>query len=116
VRAVQTAEIVASAAGFEGEVEVCPVLESGNWKPATLSKVLAGRTPEGSYALVGHNPDMERIASGLLRARGTTVPFGKGTVCLIELEGAPFEDPARFRWVLQAEDLKMVRSLLNLGG
>lgn len=114
VRAVQTAEIVAVALGFSGLVEVCRALEAGRWKPRSIAKVLTNRSLSGSYALVGHNPDMEEIASALLNVPEGAVPFQKGAVCLIEVDGAPFSGEARFRWMLQPKGLRLVRDLGKL--
>lgn len=111
VRAVQTAEIVAAALGFDEPVEACPALEAGRWTRKSIAEALADRSSSGSYALVGHNPDMEQIASALLKASCDAVPFKKGTVCLIEVKGEPFKDEARFVWMLQPKDLRVVRTL-----
>lgn len=116
VRAVQTAEIVAAAAGFEGPVEACPALEAGRWTRKAIADALASRPSSGGYALVGHNPDMERIASALLQVSGGAVPFEKGTVCLVEADGTPFAEGARFGWVLRPKDLRVVREMEKLTG
>lgn len=114
VRAVQTAEIAATALGFSGLVEVCRALEAGRWKPKSISGALADRSPSGSYALVGHNPDMEEIASALLSVPDGAVPFQKGAVCLIEVDGIPFSGEARFVWMLRPKDLRVVREMEKL--
>lgn len=112
VRAVQTAEIVVAAVGFDGPVEACPALAAGRWTRKAVAAALAERSPSGSYALVGHNPDMERIASALLGAPAVVVPFEKGTVCLIEGDGEVFQEEARFVWVLRpTKELRVVRAL-----
>lgn len=114
VRAVQTAEIIATAFGFSGLVEVCRALEAGRWKPKSISGALADRSSSGSYALVGHNPDMEEVASALLSVPDGAVPFQKGAACLIEVDGIPFSGEARFVWMLRPKDLRVVREMEKL--
>jgi phosphohistidine phosphatase len=116
VRAVQTAEIVVAAVGFEGPVEACPALAAGRWTRKAIAEALAERDLSGSYALVGHNPDMERIASALLGVSAVVVPFEKGTVCLIEGEGEPFQNEGRFRWALRPRDLGVIQAIEKLRG
>ncbi len=116
VRAVQTAEIVVAATGFDGPVEVCPALEAGQWTRKAIARALADRSPSGSYALVGHNPDVERIASALLHASSGAAPFEKGAVCLVEVKGEPFQEEAGFGWALRPKDLRVVRALERLRG
>ena len=114
VRAVQTAEIVALATGFKGAVEVCQALASGRWTRPSIAQALEDRSPAGSYALVGHNPDVEQMVSAL--ASGIVVSFEKGTVCRIEVDGTPFRDAGRFEWALQPKDLSVVRTPADAKG
>ncbi len=69
VRAVQTAEIVAAAAGTKGELRACAQLAPGH-DPGDLLKLLAGETGEGPIALVGHEPSLSLIAAALIGDTG----------------------------------------------
>jgi len=64
VRAVQTAEIVAARAGFEGEVKAVSELSPGR-DPGDLVKLLAAEPVDGVLAVVGHEPSLSLIASAL---------------------------------------------------
>jgi phosphohistidine phosphatase len=71
VRAVQTAEILASEAAFKGEVLACAQLSPGH-DPGDLLKLLAAAAIEGPIALVGHEPSLSLIANALLGDVGFT--------------------------------------------
>ena len=114
VRAVQTAEIVSTVLGYKGPVESSRALSPGRWKRGMMAEELAGRSPAGHYALVGHNPDVEEMATTLLDLPEGAVPFKKGAVCLIETEGAPFSGKARFKWMLNPKGLRVVTSVDGL--
>ena len=102
VRAVQTAEIVAAHAGFEAIVEALPALASGRWSRRGIAEALSPRPASGQFALVGHNPDMEEMASALMGVSGTAVTFRKGTVGCFEVDGDPFQAQARLVWTVEA--------------
>jgi phosphohistidine phosphatase len=72
-RSVQTAEILAAATGWKGEVRVCPQLSPGH-DPGDLLKLLASEsgTIDGPIALVGHEPSLSLIANALLGDVGFT--------------------------------------------
>lgn len=65
VRAVQTAELIAEGAGFEGAIEVCAELAPDR-EPEDLLERLASAPADGVLALVGHEPSLSRIAGALL--------------------------------------------------
>jgi phosphohistidine phosphatase len=65
VRAVQTAEIVAEATGFEGEIKACSELLPGR-DPGDLIKRITDEPPEGLLCVVGHEPSLSLVASALL--------------------------------------------------
>ncbi len=110
VRAVQTAELVAAAAGFGGEVEVLSILAPGQWAPDDVTQALKGCQPAGRYALVGHNPDMELMAAQLTETPRSKVIFKKGMVCCIEIDGLPFRGKGKLGWVLRPKGLKVTES------
>lgn len=68
VRAVQTAEILAEAAGLTDEVTVCAELTAGR-EPEEVVPLLARHDGEGPVVLVGHEPSLSRLAALLLGVR-----------------------------------------------
>lgn len=105
VRAVQTAEILASCGGFEGPVEVHePLGHMGR-----LSGLSAlDEHDAGLWALVGHEPSMGMYASKLLGR--PFPPFRKSAVLMLRRDGAHH----RFEWYLRPGKLELVRSLDRL--
>lgn len=65
LRAAQTAEILATAAGLKGEIPACAQLAPGH-DPGDLLKLLAEAKVDGPLALVGHEPSLSLIAAALL--------------------------------------------------
>jgi phosphohistidine phosphatase len=63
LRARQTAELLAGAVGFRGELEVRSDLDPHSDPSSVLEAVLEARGP---VLLVGHLPHLERLASKLL--------------------------------------------------
>jgi phosphohistidine phosphatase len=110
VRAVQTAEILASASGLEGRVSVVRAIATGE-----LDVLIHGiRTWQGDgvLALVGHEPTLSTLASTLLDEpdwRG----FDKSGVCAMTWSGT---GSAHFEWALLPRDLTHVTSLRRMVG
>jgi phosphohistidine phosphatase len=100
VRAVQTAEILASPTGFEGPLVVWPALAGGTTAQA-LSSLEEVADDEATVALVGHEPLARAISAHL-----TGIPdypgFRTGGVCVVERAAGV----GRFSW---AVDPKVVR-------
>jgi phosphohistidine phosphatase len=71
VRAVQTAEILASEVGYKGELQACAQLSPGH-DPGDLIKLLGTEGLEGPLALVGHEPSLSLIVTALLGDIGFT--------------------------------------------
>jgi phosphohistidine phosphatase len=71
LRAAQTAEILATAAGLDGEIPACAQLAPGH-DPGDLLKLLAEADVDGPLALVGHEPSLSLIAAALLGDLGFT--------------------------------------------
>lgn len=108
VRAVQTAEILATCGGFEGPVEVFEPL--GHMGRITGLRALDGHT-SGVWALVGHEPSMGLYASRLI---GSPFPAFKKSAALL-LSRASDADTYRFEWYLRPSKLDLVRSLGHVG-
>lgn len=88
-RAMQTAAIVAEVFGRPGEWTVLPEAAPG----ARLTRVsarLGARDPGGPMLVVGHQPDMGRMAMEAIGARHP-LPFAQGTLCGVDLNA--WDDP-----------------------
>lgn len=86
-RARETAEIVARA--FAGQaVETEPTLAPGAG-PQEILRALARHRKASRVLLVGHEPDLSRLAAALLGCPDACVEFKKGAVCRIDVESVP---------------------------
>ena len=96
VRAVQTAELLAAAAGIE-EVQVRGTLA---YEQASGAGVLAlARALGPGWALVGHNPSMGEALARALGLATEAARFRKGAIAA--LQPGPEEDkPWRLEWVI----------------
>ncbi len=101
VRAVQTAELVADAVGYTGEVTAMPGLMPGSHPRATAQAIAA---LGGAVAVVGHEPTIGALGAYLAGSPGFP-PFRKGQVCLIE-RGQPM-------WTLLPDVLEFERLLIG---
>jgi len=97
VRAVQTAELLAEAAGLKKkDLAVSDVLA-----PAVNLERLLDFLREQKVeriALVGHEPDMSRCSSALIG--GGQFAFGKGNVACIRFDGVPGPGAGELRWFI----------------
>ena len=84
VRAVQTAELMAEALGYTGEVRTLPALA-----PGVPPRVVAERASQlgNALALVGHEPGISALGAELV-GRPSFPQFRPGQVCAIE-SGTP---------------------------
>lgn len=89
LRARESAELVVEGFGTKVGVEVREALTCGATSAAYLHEI---RAQEGPVLLVGHNPEISAIASGLV---GQAISFRPATLCAIDLE----ESDARLSWV-----------------
>ncbi|MBM3275237.1 MAG: phosphohistidine phosphatase SixA [Candidatus Sericytochromatia bacterium] len=86
VRAVQTAEIVGARLKFRGEIAFLEALEPGKGSWKAFMAALKSQEQAGSFALVGHEPDLG-IALG--EALGTDpIAMPKGAVAALAVDDA----------------------------
>lgn len=85
LRAWQTARLLAEESGWPPP-SVAPSLMPGNLPVQAVATLLAYRGA-GAVAMVGHEPDLHRLASHLLTADEDRVllRFNRGSVALLEL-------------------------------
>lgn len=104
LRARQTAEIVAAAYTGVDTVSI-PMLSPGVVPRAVLAW-LRTQPRDAQLALVGHEPDLGRLASWLLAGRlAGFVQFKKGAAALIEFAAAPAAGKGTLTWLLTAAQL-----------
>jgi len=109
VRTAQTADVVAKSLGCEDRTETSDALRPGA-TTGIVRDILAARAPDGveSILLVGHEPDMGEIASGLIGAKGSVVEFKKGSLCAIYLDDEHLNRPGVLLWHLTAKQLRAI--------
>jgi phosphohistidine phosphatase len=107
VRTKQTAEIIAG--GLDPHPHIAPAesLAPGGTVTAVLSD-LEKHGKRGRIALVGHEPGLGELAARLIGSRHP-IPFKKGAVCRIDVEGVPPAGPGDLRWFLTPKILRAVR-------
>jgi len=88
VRAVQTAELLAQATGYRGEIKVLPALAPEGRLSSVLSGVAERVDTSESVYLVGHEPQMSGWGT-ILMGRPFGRGFAKGGVLRLDWEAAP---------------------------
>ena len=111
VRAVQTAEIVADAAGLTDEVSVHAALSTAGNATDTLH-LLARYQGHGPLALVGHEPTLSSLAVSLL-GKVHWPGFAKSSVLGVTWNG---HGTARFRFLLNPKSMNVTTDLKRLKG
>jgi phosphohistidine phosphatase len=104
-RAWQTAELLHDVAGWR-EPEECPALEAGRPARSALD-VLRDRT-ERSIALVGHEPQLSRLASLLCTGSedALQLELKKGAVAALSFADAVEPSGASLRWTVSPKILR----------
>lgn len=108
LRARQTADIVARGLGLAGGPRVVKALSPGGDYQALIQR-LARHADWAGVALVGHEPDLGRLAALLLAGSPHgAVDFKKGGAACIEIDD--FHPPVRGRleWLLTPKQMKMM--------
>ena len=100
VRAAQTAEILAAAAKYKGEIRALAELSPGR-DPGDLLKLLAEERCEGPLALVGHEPSMSVLAKALVGDLGFG-DFKKSGVLAVSWE----DGKGRARFLLDPAEMR----------
>ncbi len=104
-RAMQTAEIVATAYGTVQVEEVSAL--TPEQRPSALARWLKGQASESTVAIVGHEPHLGMLVSWLLSGSSASfVELKKGAAVLLEMEGAPTAGSARLLWLAPPRQLR----------
>jgi phosphohistidine phosphatase len=85
VRAKQTAEYLVKGLSPAPSLAAAAALAPGHTPGETMDEVARRAGGRSRVAIVGHEPDLGRLAAHLLGAR-RAVPFKKGGVCRIDLD------------------------------
>lgn len=85
VRAKQTAELLAKGLPSQPGLAVASALAPGHTPGEVMDEVARKAGGGACVAVVGHEPDLGRLAAHLVAAR-RAVPFKKGGVCRIDLD------------------------------
>jgi len=101
IRAVQTAEILSEALGYDGEVVVEPRLSPG-FDVEKLGAVLVDFPGEREIAFVGHEPDLGAVLSRLLFLP-QAYAMRKGAIAALDLPIAGDPLRAGFAWLLTGD-------------
>ena len=98
-RAAKTAQILAEASDGEIPVEVFEALAPGHSFRSTLER-LGDLGPEEAVALVGHEPDLGKLAGVLLIGAPAALPLKKAGACAISFEQRAAAGAGRLEWFL----------------
>ena len=107
-RALQTARIVAEGLDLSDAVNVCDEAGPG-CRLSGIASVLALQGDQTRRVLVvGHQPDMGRLAADLIGAR-EPVAFGRGTLACLEVPQWPPAPACVLLFLMPAEALESIR-------
>lgn len=105
IRAVQTAEIIATRLKFRNDVEL--VNELKNESPtSSLQQLLNNNSNLNSTALVGHEPKMGILVK-FFSDKNDLNDFGKSSVCLIDFDLVRQE--GKFIWYFDSKKMEFVK-------
>jgi phosphohistidine phosphatase len=108
LRARQTADLVAEALQFTGQIEETTIL-GGDCTVGAVLNLLQGY-PRGSRILcVGHEPDMSRLSAVFLDGEGrSALAFQPGSVIGLAFPGHPVPGRSTLRFFVRPADLLRV--------
>lgn len=100
VRARQTAEIFSEVFGAKEKVQFSETLAPGG-QVSDLYKELSTLRRAEEVFLIGHQPDMTRLAQTLLwSGPDLDMPFKKAGVCRIDVYDVPPTSPGTLKWFI----------------
>jgi phosphohistidine phosphatase len=99
VRAIETAEIAAAVAGYQGtSVRTDALVPSGS--PERVWDEIRGRQNETEILLAGHEPLMSQLAAYFLDSPGLQVNMRKATLVRIDMERITGSPHGILKWML----------------
>ncbi|MGD0897269.1 MAG: phosphohistidine phosphatase SixA [Thermoguttaceae bacterium] len=105
VRCLQTAEVLAGAVGPRSEVVLCEYLRPGGDPTGLLDWTARQQDEYEQIAWVGHAPDVNHLAAGMIGASGGQIHFGKGAIACVRLDDPIRSGLGELRWLLAAKML-----------
>lgn len=106
VRARQTADLLAHGLANEPAVKTLDALAPGHAPRAAMSE-LSRSARQRRIALVGHEPDLGELAAQLIGS-SRALPFKKGGVCYVAVQGLASRRPGELVWFLPPKVLRRV--------
>jgi phosphohistidine phosphatase len=104
-RCAQTAECLREAAGDEARVRYTETLApGGSWRDVLGE--LESIVETSTVALVGHEPDLGKLAGVLLFGAPAAMPIRKAGGCSIEFDSRCAPGKGRMRWFLPPRALR----------
>lgn len=107
VRAVQTAEVFASALKYDSEVKTAIELVGGSSYSRFL-QLLRRNSHHSSIGIFGHTPDVNFYSLSLIKddnSGGLQFNFKNASVCKIDFDTK--KESGRFVWFLNSENMKL---------
>jgi phosphohistidine phosphatase len=104
VRAKQTADLLSARLPQHPPVKILDELAPGH-DTARVVAELAKRVKRRRVAMVGHEPDLGELAASLIGAK-RALPFRKGGVCRIDVEGLGSVRSGGLIWFLTPKILR----------
>lgn len=111
-RAWRTAEIVREALGGDATPQSVAALAPGRSVRALLQRV-AEESPDTTVVLVGHEPDLGKLAGTLLFGAPAAMPLKKAGACCISFDGVPASGAGTLRWFLPPRALQCLARRRN---
>ena len=103
-RARQTAKLVAEALHCE-RLEELDLLAPGG-TPARTLRALAGYADARVIVVVGHEPDLGRLAAAMVFGSGAALPLKKAGALSVDFDGAPTAGEGDLAWLLPPRVLR----------
>ena len=104
IRALQTAEIIASVFNYEEKIYSDKKIKSGS-RLEDLIEIVKSFKKE-NILIVGHEPDMSHHVSALVSSSGMFVDFKKGGIAKISFEGKVKESKGTLEFFIPVELFK----------
>jgi len=104
VRAKQTANLLAHGLANKASVKTLEALAPGQ-SPRVVMNELSRCAKRRRIALVGHEPDLGELAAHLLGSP-RALPFKKGGICHIAVQGLTSRRPGELVWFLPPKVLR----------
>jgi len=100
-RTIRTAEILAATLGSAPPRTVAALASGGSARALLpLLATAAAEVPEGTIILVGHEPDLGRLAGSLMLESTGALPLKKAGACALTFDGPPRMNDGALDWFL----------------